>query len=75
MKFHEVLGAILMIVVIIGFVLAFASLPFAFVGWIILSVTDIFMAIDVTYFNSMMTGLVLSIAMAVIVTFIEAARK
>jgi len=53
----ELIGLIAIILIVLAVVALIVSLPFAFIGWVLLVVANLFTAVATTYFNSFMTGL------------------
>jgi len=65
----EVIGILGVIIMLIVVVVLIVSLPFAFIGWIMLVVVNFFGTVAITYFNSVMMGLCVSILGAVLSKF------
>jgi len=57
----EAMSIILFICVMAIISITFMSLPFAFLGWIVLTVISIFTTLSITYIGSFATGLVTAI--------------
>lgn len=71
-KFIGVLTALCVTILLV--VLA-VTLPFAFIGWVLLSGFGLFFVVPVvTYGNSLVLGLLIVVVLAVIVTFVDAVR-
>ena len=61
-NFAEGVAFVLTMILIIGLVITaiatIISLPFAFIGWAVLTTINIFLSITITYFNAFMVGVV-----------------
>ena len=62
----ELLGIIVGVILIIALAIGIVSLPFAFLGWILLSAAAVFTPISITYMSSVVVGLVVIILAALI---------
>lgn len=56
-EFFELFGLIIVVLIVLAVIALIVSLPFAFIGWVLLVVANLFTVIATTYFNSFMTGL------------------
>ena len=64
-SFAEVIGMIIAIAAMVVAAFAIASLPFAFLGWILLSAVALFTPVAITYMSSVVLGLAVCILGAI----------